>query len=529
MKRRSNSWASIYDASLLETVEGELEKRRLQISEQQMRMKMKWRGLITGDEDKRIRDSLDEIKTELRNEAKKLETKAKITISKAKKTIIESQKRPSDRQSIDKIGFTAGVAGLFFCQYVLLVHPQRFWQLYLAVLPLLMILKLGYYKTLGWEYFLLDFCYFCNIGCCLLCFWLYMSPADDSQLSTNYLSIPSLFKACFISATGPVAMAVPAWGFSLVFHDFDKVNSSYIHLLPMLLMYVMRWAHTAEWNQALASTNTNTYSAPAVHPNQMAARAHAILEAPSLTDLTLRDHAFALSLYLAWQAMYIFITESKWALGPYLDQHPELLTSLRCLTTNSKNGMHRLVLRVCRRTGLFARDELFVPSSAKTLVVFVVSQLLYTILTQFVVATLMYRSYGLHTAFVVGISLLALYNGASYYIEVFATRYTSSLEQKWEQYQAIREKVKQSESEQEGEEQEQEQEQEEGQGEKEEQEQEHAEIVAGSTGAVTMSQMQEREHREQNRKKTDRQCTNGGNLRPRHCRSKKGNTRPGKP
>jgi len=150
MKRRSNSWSSIHDATLFETVEGELEKRQ-----------RKWRELITGDEDKRIRDTpLHEIKSQLKKRTthgvkefkkrtEKLERNAKKTIQKISTTVETKRKRPSDRRELDKLGFTAGVAALFFCQYVLLVHPQHFYLLYLAVLPTLMVLKLGYYKTLG--------------------------------------------------------------------------------------------------------------------------------------------------------------------------------------------------------------------------------------------------------------------------------------------------------------------------------------------------------------------------------------------
>jgi len=205
-----------------------------------------------------------------------------------------------------------------------------------------------------------------------------------------------LFKTAFILANGPVACAVPVWGFSLVFHDFDKVNSTYIHVLPMLLMFTLRW-HTF----------------------------------PSLNSLTLGDQLFALATYLLWQGLYLLITEVL--LAKRLNANPNLRTSLRWLTTAPKNGMHKLVKATCRKFGVMAPNEGFDYRTRKTLAIFCLTQLLYTVLTMSI-TTLLFASHTWHAAFCVGVGLNGVYNGASFYIDVFATRYTRTIEERWEEY-----------------------------------------------------------------------------------------------
>ena len=86
----------------------------------------------------------------------------------------------------------------------------------------------GYlYKRINQHYCLIDFCYASN-ACCLV------------QLLA-YPTSSRLFHANFLLTTGPLAMAVPTWRNSLVFHSLDRVTSSYVHVLPPLLTLCLRW------------------------------------------------------------------------------------------------------------------------------------------------------------------------------------------------------------------------------------------------------------------------------------------------
>ena len=50
-----------------------------------------------------------------------------------------------------------------------------------------------------------------------------------------------LFYVCFTFALGPLSAAIVLWRNSLVFHDVDKVTSVFIHIMPPLLMYCLKW------------------------------------------------------------------------------------------------------------------------------------------------------------------------------------------------------------------------------------------------------------------------------------------------
>lgn len=65
------------------------------------------------------------------------------------------------------------------------------------------------YRRRLWHYFLFDFCYYVNI---LNFIFLWIAPGS-----------PALFVACYCLSHGSLAMAVPLWRNSLVFHDADKV------------------------------------------------------------------------------------------------------------------------------------------------------------------------------------------------------------------------------------------------------------------------------------------------------------------
>ena len=114
-----------------------------------------------------------------------------------------------------------GVLGCFLVEAWALLYPSTFSFCYvLCILPLL-AMRVYLYASAGW-YFLIDFCYFANVlrlpGCSL--------PGSIDA-----------FRANFLLVSGPLAMAVPIWRNSLVFHSLDRVTSSYIHVLPPIFAF----------------------------------------------------------------------------------------------------------------------------------------------------------------------------------------------------------------------------------------------------------------------------------------------------
>lgn len=64
---------------------------------------------------------------------------------------------------------------------------------------------------------------------------------------------------------------------------------------------------------------------------------------------------------------------------PKLDADPEIQTSLRWLTTSPSNAMHKIVLFLMRKVRMFKADETFDPKTFKTKMIFMGSQLVFTI------------------------------------------------------------------------------------------------------------------------------------------------------
>jgi hypothetical protein len=79
-------------------------------------------------------------------------------------------------------------------------------------------------------------------------------------------------------------------------------------------------------------------------------------------------------------------------------------------------------LKQFRKIGFFGPDEEYSPDSIKTKFVFVFMQFIYTTIT-FVVATACYVNFYVHTFIILLSFSFCVWNGATYYIEIFSSRY----------------------------------------------------------------------------------------------------------
>lgn len=74
---------------------------------------------------------------------------------------------------------------------------------------------------------MIDFCYLGNFA---LIFYLFLYPNS-----------PHLFALTFANNNGPILFAIVFWRNSLVFHDWDKLTSCFIHTFPPLISFAIRW------------------------------------------------------------------------------------------------------------------------------------------------------------------------------------------------------------------------------------------------------------------------------------------------
>jgi len=258
-------------------------------------------------------------------------------------------------------------------------HPPWFLTFYSCLMPLLVFARYFSYKQCKNQYFLIDFCYVVNTSCILQANFF---PANVAW-----------FRANFALAVGPVATAIPGWQNSLVFHSVDKVTSFFLHGMPALLCHLIRWSLID--NKGIDFHN---------HPEA------GVLE----------FYGLSMVIYVFWQLSYLLLTE--WVFVSILSQDLNLMTSLRYLGKDKKNPMTRIVTKLARDLGLTERDQYLDPEAFLTKLVFCFSQLVYTLLTLLPMSAY-YGNYELSCSWLLFVLTVGTWNGASYYIEVFSSRY----------------------------------------------------------------------------------------------------------
>ena len=313
------------------------------------------RKRLTGDQDKRVREHLRDLLEE-----------------------------PPAVRTRDKFSFMLGVLGCGVIEFVILRCPERFPLLYASFIIPLLLLRLYLYASLNWHFFLIDFCYFSNVLCLVQVLWY---PASVPLIVLN-----------FAHTAGPLAVAIPAWRNSLVFHSLDKVTSVFVHGLPPLLLFASRWYPAAD---------------------------------TEIPDSIGTAYTMGLSLlgYFGWQLFYLVQTEvfGRRALA----SNDKMMTSIRWLTTPDKgggySGMAAGAMAAARSCGFFAPGEPFDSEHWKTKVVFMLVQLIYTAVTLLPIPWL-WQSFELHLAYLLCIYTVCVWNGGSYYIEVFSKAYRKQFE-----------------------------------------------------------------------------------------------------
>ncbi|KAK4137947.1 hypothetical protein BT67DRAFT_439164 [Trichocladium antarcticum] len=294
-------------------------------------------------------------------------------------------RRWNDTKSItlrEKISFICGVMNIFVSGYLIGGWPEWFHIWYTVQLLYFMPLRYYSYHKRGYHYFLADLCYFVNL-LLLLSIWAF--PGSKRLLTATY----SL-------AYGNNAVAIIMWRNSLVFHSFDKVTSLFIHIMPCATLHCI--VH-------LLDPATQAARFPAIHairtspPGGPTAAYTGVL--PMLAWSTLP--------YAVWQlTYYVFITvrrRDKIAAG-----RPTSFTWLR--KSYSKAWIGRVVLSL--------PPVLQEPA-------FMLIQYAYAVLTM-LPCPLWFLSRHASAAFLMGVFLWSVYNGGTYYIDVFGNRFQKELE-----------------------------------------------------------------------------------------------------
>ncbi|KAI8622465.1 hypothetical protein BC830DRAFT_567503 [Chytriomyces sp. MP71] len=301
------------------------------------------------------------LKTKLKEDAEKIKERAyraSLALDSRINVLRMKVKQPKQIQMIEKITFLVSVCFMLLLQHLMIVHPQFIPMLFAWLFVPLMIVRYVEFHRLKWHYFLLDFCYCVNT---ILFYFLSVDPSNKT-----------LWNIVFVWSNGPLMWAIVMWRTSFVFHSFSHVASTYIHLMPALITFVIRWTPTPEQQAALCVSDGC---------------------ALEWSDLFVWPILF----YGVWQILYLIKTE--WIDAPKLKLDPEISTSFRWLSQSYQGTF----------LGNIAYG--FGPRYATTM--FVLMQLCYTGLV-FVPTYWFYQYKYLHLAFILYITALTIYNGAGY-------------------------------------------------------------------------------------------------------------------
>lgn len=279
----------------------------------------------------------------------------------------------------EKLSFIAGVLNVFISGYLIGAQPAFFYYWFTAQLCYFLPLRFYIYRKKGYHYFLADLCYFVNF-LAMLSIWAFPNSKR-------------LFISTYCLAYGNNAIAIAMWRNSMVFHSLDKVTSMFIHIMPPVTLHTI--VH-------LTPSDTLKSRFPAVHTIKFS---HP--DSPEHYDLTSMV-VWATVPYAVWQVFYLFITfrgRDKIAAGC-----PTSFTYLRKSYANTWIG--RLVLRL--------------PEKSQE-VAFMVIQYLFATLT-IIPCPLWFWYRWASAGFLLVVFGWSVYNGATFYIDVFGKRFEKELE-----------------------------------------------------------------------------------------------------
>lgn len=300
------------------------------------------------------------------------------------KRIRDHMKEVPQVKLIDKVSFTFGVMLIILIEFFMLRIPQYFPVFYYIAITILFTVRYFDYRREKFQFFMLDFCYFVNVSCIVQTLF--------------FVNNETWFKINYTSTHGPLCIAVIVWHNSLVFHSIDKQTSFFLHIFPPFLLHLYRWK---------------------IIPVQFGESINSL----SIVETLVYPSIF----YLLWQVTWSIITEVIF--HDLLAADLDLITSLRYLCRDPKNGAVKLFRKLLIRLGALAPDEDVDPEKMKIKLLFAVCQFIYNSISLLPVY-IFYRDYFLTVCYILFIILCGVWNGASYYIEVFSKKYNLKFEMK---------------------------------------------------------------------------------------------------
>ena len=282
--------------------------------------------------------------------------------------------------------FIVGVMQVIFQAYFLGRYPHRFYYLYHSVvLSMLVFGKWVYYKSMGWHYYMTDFCYAANA---LLLIFLNVYPKSDI-----------LFKMCYFFSNGALAVAVGAFRNQMVFHKMDNLSSLALHMFPQLCLWNLRW-HTIPYEQTLPEAE------------------RMFLDIDTSFDVY-KFFVYPLCFYFCWVSVYFTINF--------------VVAARRIRERNYDNMFHYYANQKWSRDFMYRLGPSFAP------IIFISAHFIFFFLCHCCSMLVLY-SYPFATFCIVLWLTWSIWNGSCFYMDYFSKKYEASLQRLEEVQQQLEQK-----------------------------------------------------------------------------------------
>jgi hypothetical protein len=144
------------------------------------------------------------------------------------KILKQYRKETQALRDAEKMTFAIGAFIAFLFCFLLGKYPHsHVYTFYVIVFCVLFLLRICIFYSDGRHFFLPDYCYFTNI---LFVYLILQDPKNEM-----------LFKAVYILITGNFGIAIFWYNNSLIFHKLHTMTSLSVHVVPLVLVYHLRW------------------------------------------------------------------------------------------------------------------------------------------------------------------------------------------------------------------------------------------------------------------------------------------------
>lgn len=272
----------------------------------------------------------------------------------------------------EKTWFSISILQIFYFGLVIGRFPEWVHVAYSVQLAVLLPIRMYEYFRRDMHYYIADLCYFVNL-IVILNIWVFPESKELWIASNSF-------------AFGTLPFAVITWHNALVLHSIDKTTSTFIHLLPAVVLHTINFRLEPEWKEA---------------------------RFPAAYDVEVWDVKNSLIYttvaYFVWQALYhYFITIRK---SEKIKSGRRVTSFVYLKNKYADTPLGRIVTSLPEKLQIVA---------------FTLIQFCYQ-MTSMVLCPLWYQSQIASSIFLTIIFAISAYNGATYYIDIFGQRFHSEL------------------------------------------------------------------------------------------------------